>query len=165
MADGTTPEGEPPTEEPKYDQDFFLALAAKGKDEWNAWRRTANKDVHVTFAGIDSSEAPKDRIDFSGFEFGEGAGFSGCKWFGYYMGLDHDAFAPGRAYFTNAKFGSGANFSGAKLGYSATFTGAIFGDKADFSDSRAGLLRTLPILTERAFTACRISITRAISTG
>jgi hypothetical protein len=40
----------------KYDQDFFLALAAKGKDAWNAWRRDpANKYVRVTFAGIDFS--------------------------------------------------------------------------------------------------------------
>jgi hypothetical protein len=33
----------------KYDQHFFLALAANGKDAWNAWRRDpANKDVRVT---------------------------------------------------------------------------------------------------------------------
>ena len=66
--------GHEPTK--KYDQEFFLALAAKGKDAWNAWRRDpANKDVHVTFAGIDFSEAPKDQIDFSGFEFGQPCGF------------------------------------------------------------------------------------------
>jgi hypothetical protein len=39
-----------------YDQAFFLALAAKGKDAWNAWRRDPiNKYVRVTFAGIDFS--------------------------------------------------------------------------------------------------------------
>ena len=70
MAD--EPGDEPPAEKPKYDQAFFLALAAKGKDAWNAWRRDpANKDIHVTFAGIDFSEAPRDEIDFSGFEFGD----------------------------------------------------------------------------------------------
>ena len=42
---------------------FFLELAANGKDAWNAWRRDpANKDVRVTFAGIDFSEAPRDEI-------------------------------------------------------------------------------------------------------
>src|ERR1700730_4719160 len=91
MADGNeaAPGDEPPAEEPskKYDQALFLALAAKGKDVWNAWRRDpANKDVRVTFAGIDFSEAPRDgseapraELDFSGFEFGAGAGFSQCK--------------------------------------------------------------------------------------
>ena len=59
MADASEPGDEPPAEEPskKYDQDFFLALAAKGKDAWNAWRRDpANEMVPVTFAGIDFSE-------------------------------------------------------------------------------------------------------------
>ena len=84
MAD--EPGDEPPAEEPKYDQDFFLALAAKGKDAWNAWRRDpANKDVRVTFAGVDFSESPRDEIDFSGFEFGDKADFSGCKWRGIRM--------------------------------------------------------------------------------
>ena len=46
MADGDG------TKPGKYDQAFFLALAAKGEDEWNKWRRDpANKDVRVTFAG------------------------------------------------------------------------------------------------------------------
>jgi hypothetical protein len=81
MADKNTPGDEPPAEKPKYDQAFFLALAAKGKDEWNAWRRDpANKDVRVTFAGVDFSEPPRDGIDFSGFEFGVHADFSKCKW-------------------------------------------------------------------------------------
>jgi hypothetical protein len=75
-------EDEPPTEEPKYDQKFFLKLALEGKkDEWNAWRRhQANEGVRVTFAGIDFSEAPWDEIDFSGFEFGDDADFSHSKW-------------------------------------------------------------------------------------
>jgi hypothetical protein len=81
----TTPGDEPPAknQSKKYDQAFFLALAAKRKDAWNAWRRDpANKDVPVTFAGIDFSEAPRDGIDFSGFEFGVAADFSRCKWRG-----------------------------------------------------------------------------------
>jgi hypothetical protein len=64
MGDGdeTNPGDEPLAENPKYNQDFFLALAAKGKDAWNAWRRPANEMVPVTFAGIDFSEAPMDKI-------------------------------------------------------------------------------------------------------
>jgi hypothetical protein len=38
VVDETTPGDEPPAKQPKYDQEFFLALAAKGKDAWNAWR-------------------------------------------------------------------------------------------------------------------------------
>jgi hypothetical protein len=48
-----------------YDQTFFLDLAAKGKDEWNKWRRDpANKDVRVTFVG---PFLVGDQIDFAGF--------------------------------------------------------------------------------------------------
>jgi hypothetical protein len=55
MGDGNkaAPGDETPAEDSskKYDQDFFLALAAKGKDEWNAWRRDpVNKGVRVTCA-------------------------------------------------------------------------------------------------------------------
>jgi hypothetical protein len=32
--------------------------------------------VYVTFAGADFSEVPKDKIDFTGFEFGDFADFS-----------------------------------------------------------------------------------------
>ncbi len=58
---------------------FFLDLAAKGKDAWNAWRRDpANEWERVTFVGIDFSKAPLDTLDFSGFEFGHWVDFSGC---------------------------------------------------------------------------------------
>jgi uncharacterized protein YjbI with pentapeptide repeats len=98
----------------KYDQAFFLALAAKGREAWNAWRRDpANKDVHVTFAGIDFSEAPRDKIDFSGFEFGDQVNFSRCTWRG--------------ACFTGAAFGNGALFSEAAFGNLASFAYAVFG--------------------------------------
>jgi hypothetical protein len=67
----------------KYDQKCFLDLAAKGKDEWNVWRRDpASKDVPVTFFGVDFSETPWDQINFEGFEFGDYADFSQCKWRG-----------------------------------------------------------------------------------
>jgi hypothetical protein len=54
--DETTPREEASAEEQanEHVKAFFLALAAKGKEAWNAWRRDpANKDVRVTFAGIE----------------------------------------------------------------------------------------------------------------
>jgi hypothetical protein len=88
-----------------HDQEFFLGLAAKRKEEWNTWRH-ANKDVRVTFKGIDFSFAPKDEIDFSGFEFGDHADFSGCKWRGgVWQEIEEpEAFVPGRAFFTPRDF-------------------------------------------------------------
>jgi hypothetical protein len=115
----------------KYDQDFFLALTAKGKDAWNAWRRDpANKDVRVTFAGVDFSEAPRDRIDFAGSQFGDEADFSGCKWRGA-KGYA-EAFRRGRACFGGAAFGGGTSFAGAAFGDWAHFAGGVFGDFALF---------------------------------
>ena len=134
----------------KYDQAFFLALAAKGKEHWNTWRRDpANKDVHVTFADADFSEAPRDQIDFSGFEFGDDADFSKCKWRGIKMeeavqvagGFNTTAFRAGQAFFRGAAFGQKANFNrasfhdwaiflDASFGQDACFTGAAFGDNA-----------------------------------
>jgi Pentapeptide repeats (9 copies) len=120
---------------------FFLDLAAKGKEAWNAWRRDpANEGVHVTFAGIDFSEAPRDGIDFSGFEFGDHADFSGCKWRGIKWKdvEDFEAFTPGRAYFTRAAFGYGARFAGAAFGGSARFADATFGNRAGFAGAAFG---------------------------
>jgi hypothetical protein len=127
--------------EEKYDQDFFLALAAKGKEAWNAWRREpTNKDVHVTFAGIDFSEAPRDEIDFSGFEFGDLANFSYCKWHGVIKDeiFILVAFTPGIATFTKANFGDEANFTNGDFGDYASFTGANFGDGTIFIDAVFG---------------------------
>jgi hypothetical protein len=136
-----------------YDQEFFLALAAKGKDAWNAWwRDPANTDVHVTFAGIDFSEAPKDQIDFSGFEFGDHANFSKCKWRGAEWQECEDnreTFTVGRACFTGATFGhgarfnssafgNGADFSGVKFVHGASFPNAVFGHGAFFKGAAFG---------------------------
>jgi hypothetical protein len=107
MAD--EPGDEPPTQEPKCDQRFFLKLAREGKkDAWNKWRR-AHKGVPVTFAGVDFSEEPWDEIDFSGFEFGDNANFWGCKWRGVKLEeRGHlKAFGSGRPCFTGAVFGKG----------------------------------------------------------
>jgi hypothetical protein len=136
MAD--EPGDEPPAEKQKYDQEFFIAIALKGKDAWNAWRRDpANNDVSVIFAGIDFSEAPRDRIDFSGFEFGDLADFWRCKWRGATWAemqqVPHDeAFARGRARFTSAAFGNDVRFAAANFGKNACFDDATFGNNAYF---------------------------------
>src|SRR5205807_1368925 len=116
------------------------ALAAKGKEEWNKWRH-ANKDARVTFEGVDFSEAPKDRIDFSGFGFGHHANFSKCKWRGAEWRESEDnceTFAPGRACFIGASFGNEADFSCATFGDFAIFEGAAFGVSASFSCTTFG---------------------------
>jgi uncharacterized protein YjbI with pentapeptide repeats len=153
----------------KYDQEFFLALAAKGKDAWNAWRRDpANKDVPVTFAGVDFSVAPNDQINFSGFEFGDYADFSNCKWqtavFKRTVFGDHAKFGNaifngwadftgatfslgvqfcsadfgGGAFFRRTKFSHEANFKGATFGTGVTFERAIFGHNARFEGVSLG---------------------------
>jgi uncharacterized protein YjbI with pentapeptide repeats len=141
MSDETAPGDEPPAEvqSDEHVKAFFLDLAAKGKDAWNEWRRDrANEDVHVTFAGIDFSKAPLDGIDFSGFEFGDHADFSFCKWRGL-EGSESEDFEPGRACFTGAAFGDSANFAGAAFGDEAAFTRAAFGDEPDFTRAAFGV--------------------------
>ena len=124
-------------------------MRLKGKDAWNAWRRDpANKDVQVTFAGVDFSEAPKDKIDFSGFGFGDYADFSDCKWRGSkwedvieerrIVYIDRKAFMPGLGCFSDATFGSMANFNNATFGDGASFGDAIFGDYAAFKQATFG---------------------------
>lgn len=138
MADKSTPGDEAPADKPICDHEFFLALAAKGKDEWNKWRRDPkNKDVRVTFKDVDFSEAPRDEIDFSGFEFGDDADFSKCRWRGART-TGHAAFVPGCARFTGAHFGNGAFFNGTTFGSLATFEYAIFGYLAIFSNANFG---------------------------
>jgi hypothetical protein len=138
MADKSeiTPAGEPAADEQsdEHVKAFFLALACRGKDAWNAWRRVpANKNVHVTFAGIDFSEAPRDEIDFSGFEFGHHANFSGCKWRGARTATDPKTFAFGRPCFNHATFGVGASFNSTIFGGAAFFENATFGTIANFA--------------------------------
>jgi hypothetical protein len=142
MADETIPADDPPAEEPIYDQDFFLALAAKGKEAWNTWRQS-HEGVRVTFAGIDFSESPRDQINFEGFEFGDNPDFSGCKWRGVIRGWENvraafGFFAPGEAHFIGAAFGDWADFTGATFGDSAHFTAVAFGESPDFTGATFG---------------------------
>jgi hypothetical protein len=106
--DEAVPGDEAPAVKPgTYDQAFFLDLAAKGKDEWNKWRHDpANKDVYVTFQGVDFSRAPRDQINFEGFEFGHSVNFSDCKWRGPEyrdVKFGSKAFHPGRAFFLGVR--------------------------------------------------------------
>lgn len=147
MLDETTLGDEPPAKQPKYDQEFFLALAARGKEAWNEWRRDpANKEVRVTFAGVDFSESPRDQIDFSGFEFGDKANFSGCNWQGDFIDTsiitDPLAFVPGHACFNGADFGKEASFDGSAFGHFASFEGTTFGERASFFGAIFGWFST-----------------------
>jgi hypothetical protein len=97
--------------------------------------------VRATFAGIDFSEAPRDEIDFSGFEFGNHADFSGCKWRGVKMTEirgDFAAFKPGRASFNGAAFGHRTNFNSVICGDCADFTATAFGDFVNFTGAVFG---------------------------
>jgi hypothetical protein len=66
MVDETSPGDGPPAEEQKFDQEFFLALAAKGKDVWNAWPRDpaqlAKLIVDIATGEVDDRElTPENR--------------------------------------------------------------------------------------------------------
>jgi hypothetical protein len=177
--DETTPREEASAEEQanEHVKAFFLALAAKGKDEWNKWRRDpANERERATFAGVDFSKAPLDTIDFSGFEFGHWVDFSGCVWrgvawqfggdwergYGFGIRFDPKAFRPGRPSFIGATFGSSARFINATFGEEAFFDGAIFdahpsffgatfGDGASFTKTTFGSWTSFCLAT---FGAC-----------
>ncbi len=137
---------------PVYDERFFLALADRGADVWNEWRaRHSGEDdqtyIRVNFAKIDFVSV----IDFSGFNFGHGANFSGASFrrrdanfCGAIFGREAD-FSGAKftgsllevceASFSGATFGAKANFSGAIFGDFANFSGATFGREANFSEA------------------------------
>jgi len=95
----------------------------------------------VTFADVDFSDAPRDEIDFSGFEFGNDTDFSGCKWCGidwWEVKKDPKAFKIGRASFAGAVFGDGANFDNVIFGDSAIFDHATFGKDISFEGAAFG---------------------------
>jgi hypothetical protein len=133
MTEEISPGGEPPAEKPKYDQEFFLDLALRGKDEWNAWRGE-HADVRVTLEGVDFSQTPRNQINFEGFDFGDEAKFSRCTWRGA-TAISHAVFFPGCAHFTSAIFGDACTFANAEFQGEANFTKAAFGDGADFTEA------------------------------
>jgi hypothetical protein len=96
--------------------------------------------VRVTFEGIDFSVAPRGQINFSCFDFGNGADLSDCIWRGFNaIGLEAleiasnpDYFRPGCACFKAATFGFAANFDRVSFGSGASFCGATFDWVASF---------------------------------
>lgn len=126
---------------PVHDQEFFLALARRGKDTWNAWR-ASNAGLAATFAGIDFRTPDNASIAFSYFRFGDDPDFSGCIFnqtagFSNAAHFDNASFGD-RANFTGVRFNQDADFSRAVFGAHATFAGATFGDNADFAHSTFG---------------------------
>ena len=116
---------------PIYDQEFFLALARCGKKGWNRWRE-GNPEIPVTFKGVafrpqgwfpeHGKRLYEPGVNFSGFEFGDAADFSG-------------AFLGDNASFIDASFGSFAKFSGATFGHMTYFIESAFGPLTNFSDA------------------------------
>lgn len=98
----------------------FLALARKGSEVWNAWRKGWPR-VRVDFSGVDFS---KDPVDFSSVQFGDGANFDGARF--------------RSAHFDGAQFGDGASFVGAHF-RTGHFAGAHFDNLACFDNARFGL--------------------------
>jgi hypothetical protein len=142
MADESEPREKASAEEQanEHVKAFFVALATKGKEAWNA-RRRDHEDVHVNLARVDFSKAPLDTIDFSGFEFGDWANFSGCVWRGAEWEKVEEntkVFALGRGCFNGATFGDSADFAGVTFGNRASFSGATFGDNTNFFGAARG---------------------------
>ncbi|MGZ9052374.1 MAG: pentapeptide repeat-containing protein [Rhodoplanes sp.] len=167
VSGGTAPEASPPSGgeqapqdfpvprtgedgKPIYDQEFFLALAGRGKEVWNRWR-AANRSVEgqpyirVTFEGVDFREPANAVIDFSGFEFGAFANFRGCRfagapaaWLGKALGFSGENFCSGMAMFKGATFGECAILSGATFGPYANISGATFEGYANLSGATFG---------------------------
>jgi uncharacterized protein YjbI with pentapeptide repeats len=120
---------------PIYEQEFFLALAARGKNAWNRWR-SQHRNVAVTFEGIDFTDAANADINFCGYVFGNNCNFSGTI-FG--NGPWHfEPFVPGMPNFRQSQFGDDATFAGAFFGDRAFFLESVFGDRADFRAATFG---------------------------
>jgi uncharacterized protein YjbI with pentapeptide repeats len=128
---------------PIYDQEFFLALARRGKDEWNRWCEE-RPGTRVTFAGVDFRAAAHGDIDFSGFEFGHHADLSACRFSSAPdLLFGERAFKLGTAKFSGATFGDGADLSGAIFEIRADLSGATFGDRANLSGAIFGIRANL----------------------
>src|SRR5215475_13860359 len=63
---------------PICDQAFFLALAKRGQETWNKWR-DENPQIPITLEEVNFQEPENATIDFSGFNFGDHADFSRCR--------------------------------------------------------------------------------------
>jgi Pentapeptide repeats (9 copies) len=122
-----------------------LALATKGYEAWNDWRKNFKTKDLTPFNCVDFSHTDfrlLRNINFAKFEFGESANFSNCT-FGFgvdFWGALFDrkanfyccTFGQNASFFA-AYFGYGVNFIGCDFHGAASFQGAIFDRWADFS--------------------------------
>jgi uncharacterized protein YjbI with pentapeptide repeats len=139
----------------------------KGHVVWNAWRRVfparwemvkhqgermpyeVSEWVNIVdFSKIDFTSDIDSRLsrlkNFSQFQFGNGANFSGSTWgahtdfrdavFGDNANFERTEWGS-RTNFENTRWGDWANFSGSKFGTSVRFDRATFGIEADFSNT------------------------------
>ena len=123
-----------------------LEKALRGAKAWNAWRKK-NPEIIIDFSGADFRQPDYQGISFAGFEFGDGANFSGSI-FGDKADFLRSRFGDGanfsgsifgdKADFLRSRFGDGANFSESRFGDGANFSESTFGDRANFSESRFG---------------------------
>ena len=146
----------------------FLALinhqAVNGEILWNAWRKAfpvtgsvGNWQNNIDFScHVDDGKNYPFFIDFSNFEFSDGANFNRSKWplsvnfkkckWGNYCDLSRvewgdrgDFLFAEWGEFCNFKFsqwGSDTNFSLAKWGIFCTFIGSTWGDRCRFISSQ-----------------------------
>jgi uncharacterized protein YjbI with pentapeptide repeats len=128
--------------------DGLLFIARKGKDYWNAWRRTY-RSAHIALSGLNQQKLRN--IDFSGFEFPTIEGkfcvdFSRSKFskenrfigaiFGETAIFENSHFDS--ANFQNTIFGDNAKFGGAQFFDRTNFQNATFADSANFTATKFG---------------------------
>lgn len=116
------------------EQLHFINLAKQGKDAWNNWisnnqatyNETSRKwENAVNFSNINFSQyfPDRDEINFSGFNFGNGANFTGCSFIGKIC------------LFVDSHFGQDTNLTNVNFGESVLFNGTQLSGKVDFSNS------------------------------
>lgn len=124
-------------------RDECLALALCGADEWNKWRvshpvRGGWSEPYKNLADFTGQDFSTEFVDFGSFQFGNGADFSGSKFF---QVIFNDAQFGRDARFTDVLVEEWASFSAAKFGTDAGFDRCRFGDSVSFEecqfDSRA----------------------------
>ena len=122
----------------------FVRLAQAGKEIWNAWRKDypayrdeQTKEWHRHIHWIDTNAQPiqlaPSNIDFSEFNFGDGANFLG------------QSFSPGRVItFERAKFGDDTGFRDCTFNGGMNFRSAAFGNRTQFFNVNVVRANDLP---------------------